>query len=152
MKLIPVCFIVSNGIITSFGLESSGCTICKIIFQGITSVVRDYSDVQRLFCQTSFYIYVSFTYLTTCIFPYFNSFHRDPSNKGWQVGETYINEEINEKWTNWCLIYIIPWPSIGTRSDEVAHLFWVGKYPLFDMGRALTSHCPSLSGKTAISD
>ena len=38
----------------------------------------------------------------------------------------------------------------ATRSDEAAHLFWVGKYPLFDMGRALTSHGPSLSGKTVV--
>ena len=41
-------------------------------------------------------------------------------------------------------------PLVGTRSDEAAHLFWTGKYPLFDMGRALTSHGPSLSGKTAV--
>ena len=71
-------------------------------------------------------------------------------NIDWQVGESYINGKINEKWTDWCTIYIIPRQPVGTRSDEAAHLFWVGKYPLFDMGRALTSHGPSLSGKTAV--
>ena len=41
-------------------------------------------------------------------------------------------------------------PLFGTRSDEAAYLFWMGRYPLFDMERALTSYGPSLSGKTAV--